>query len=594
LIKGKEMAENDKTTLEKYVNSQNITEFLDTTKLNEISQWVSDEYSVDLQSREDWEKEYYKGKKLALMVEEAKTFPFEGASNVKFPLIIQAVLNFSARAYPNLIKNRDVVKCKVIGEDPEGEKKARGIRIAEHMNYQLFDQIDDWEENTDKVLSCIALYGVYFKKTWFSFEKRINVSKAIDPIRVVINYHAKSLEDAPRITHVYTLLPNEIEERIRSGMFVKFDYESTKQEVDDEVNLDYPKDDRGYKRANNPNDLDSPVTFLEQHRWLDLDNDGYKEPYVVTMHHATKEIVRIVARFDIDGIKVNPDTNEIMKIEPVQYFTRFIFLQALDGGIYGMGFSKLLYHMNEIINTSVNQMFDASTDQITGGGFITQGVEVGKGHEGGRIYFKFGEYKMVKSKGDDLRKNILPRETAKPSLVHIKLLELMLKASEKLGSNIELLSGKQTGSNIPAATTLALIEQGLQMFTAIYKRIYRGFKSEFRKLYRLNRLYLDETEYYTVLDNERAIAKEDYEDKSLDVVPVSDPNNITNVQKIMVAQELMQLKGTGLNDKEITRRYLEALNIPDIDDLGVEEMKIPQDPEAASDVYKRQQLKKPS
>ena len=575
-----------KTLTEKFLNSDNINKYLDTQTLDLMSKVVEEEYKVDLQSREEWVKIYNKGKKLALMTEEIKNTPWPNASNVKFPLMLQAILNFSSRAYPNLIKDRNVVKVRVIGDDPEGLKKARAERVAEHMNYQLFGEIEDWEDSTDKLLTCLPLDGCYFKKTWFNYERRINVSKAVDPIRVVINYHAKSVEDAPRITHVYTLLPNEIEERIRAGVFTRFDYKATMQQEEEDVNYDYTPEERGTTKSKDPNDGDNPITFLEQHRWWDLDKDGYKEPYIVTMHHATRKVVRTVARFDVDGVIRGKNNRKIIKIIPVQYFTRFIFLQAIDGGIYGMGFNKLLYHMNEIINTAINQLFDAATDQITGGGFISQGVEVGKGKEGGQITFKHGEYHPVKAKGDDLKKNIVPRITAKPSIIHVKLLELIIASGDKMGANIEILSGQQTGSNIPAATTLALIEQGLQMFNAIYKRIYRGFKSEYKKLYRLNRLFLDDTAYYNVLDDPKAIKKIDYEDKTLDISPVSDPNNITNIQKVMVAQELMGLRKQGLDDKEILKRFLEALNVQDIGDLGIDDMQPPEDPEAANEAEK--------
>uniref|UniRef100_A0A6M3J218 Putative co-chaperone GroES n=1 Tax=viral metagenome TaxID=1070528 RepID=A0A6M3J218_9ZZZZ len=538
------------------LSSTNIATELEQTVIDEIAQRVVRDYESDELSRENWLARNEAAMKLATLVIETKNFPWPNAANIKYPLLATACVQFSSRAYPNIIQGTNIVKAKVTGQDPAGLKAARGMRISEHMNYQITEEMEDWSEEMDDLLVALPIEGCEFKKTYFDSTDGLNVSEHVRPKDLVVNYRAKSLKKASRVTHRIWLYPNDVVGRVRKKIFldIDFGYPTTIQE---------PSTDNESPALN---DEDAPHLFLEQHRWLDLDGDGYQEPYVCTVHKDTGKLVRIVARWDVEGIARN-EKGEITKITPVHYFTRFKFMPSPDGGFYCMGFGTLQSPINEVINSTINQLLDAGTRQNTAGGFIGKGVNLAKGGGGGPIKFAPGEYKQIDYSGDDIRKNVFDLKIPEPSRVLFLLLGSMIGAGKELASVSEVLTGEQSGSNVPATTTLALIEQGLKVFSAIYVRVHRGLKCEFKKLKRLNRLFLDDEVYFTVLDNPRAIKRTDYEDVDLDVQPVSNPDEVSDIQRLIKAQILFGLLGKGYNDDAIRRRHLEALRVPDIEEL---------------------------
>ena len=517
-------------------------------------------YKLDLASRQEWEKLNEQIIDLAKLLVKKKVYAGEVVANVKYPLIINACIQFAARAYPEIIKGSDVVKGKVVGTDPEGLKFARALRISKFMSFQLLSLMEDWEEGVDQLLFTLPAIGCVFKKSYFDSIERKSVSQIVFADDLVVNYFAESLERAPRVTHRIYLYHNEIVERINSGVFIKFDIKELGQAT-------------STKTADI--DEDTPHLFLEQHRLYDLDGDGYQEPYVVTVHEQTQKLVRISPRFATDGIirKIGENglvdqNGPIVKIIPEQYFTRFIFMPAIDGGFYGMGFGSLLMSSNSAINTVINQLLDAGTLSNRQSGFLGRGLKLGRGKS---IQVKSGEWKPVDATGDDLRKNIFPMPVREPSNVLFQLLGLLIESGKELAGMTEILAGNSPGANVPAESVLALIEQGLQVYSAIHKRLYRAQYKEFLKLRRLNALYLDQMTYSTVMDDQAAIVQADFSSADFDVVPVSDPNSTTMMQRLLKAKAMLELKGQGLNDKEINRRYLLALDIEDIDELLPEE-----------------------
>jgi chaperonin GroES len=543
--------------------------------LTEIGTRVLEDYRIDKDSREDWEESNKEIFKLASQIGENRTYAGKSISNVRYPIIANAAMQFSARAYPNIVQGADVVKCQVIGSDPDGIKAAKGKRVQQHMSYQVLEQMESWEEEMDQLLITLALVGCEFKKTYYDPVKKRNVSTRVPAENLVVHYKAKSLETAKRVTEIIELYPNDIEERIRSGVFLDFDYEKAGAGDDD-------------NEAQDENDNELPHVFLEQHRWWDLDDDGYQEPYVVTVHKKSEQVVRIVARFDIENVESN-ENDEVARIEPNHYYTQYSFLPAFDGNFYKMGFGALLASPVNIVNTIFNQILDAGTLANRQGGFIGQGIKLGKDRT---IKFEQGEWKQVAFMGDDIKKNILPLPVAGPSNVLFQLLGLLLEAIKELASQAEVLSGEQPQANVPATTTLALIEQGLKVFSAIYKRIYRSLKSEFKKLRRLNTMYLTAEEYNNIIDYTEKVQdeqtgaiidaqitvdpREDYSEQWMDIIPVSGSADVSDTQRVIKAQALLEMRGQGLNDDEINRRYLEALQVPDFSELLPEEDAEPQ------------------
>lgn len=513
--------------------------------ITDLTTKVFEGYKIDLDSRTEWEELNKQIIDLIKLLVKKKTYAGDVVANIKYPLITNACIQFAARAYPEIIKGNDVVKGKVIGNDPEGLKFDRAQRISNFMSYQVLNDMEDWEEGVDQLLFTLPAIGCAFKKTYFDAIEKQHVSKMIFADDLVVNYFTPSIARAPRITHRIYLYQNEIVSRINSGMFTKFDVAELGQATSESGQADD----------------ETPHLFLEQHRWYDLDKDGYQEPYVVTVHYETQRLVRIVPRFASDGI-IRADNGKIIKINPEQYFTRFLFMPAIDGGFYGMGFGSLLLSTNSAVNTITNQLLDSGTLSNRQSGFLGRGLRLTKGKS---IQLGVGEWKPVESTGDDIRKNVFPMPVREPSPVLFQLLGMLIDAGKELSGMTEILSGQSPGANVPAESVLALIEQGLQVYSAIHKRIHRSQYKEFQKLRRLNALYLDQMFYSSVLDDEAAIVQSDFFAKDFDIVPVSDPNSTTMMQRILKAKAMLELRGQGLNDQEILKRYLLSMDIEDID-----------------------------
>lgn len=533
----------------------NLCSLLDEEYLSEVAQKVLMGYNIDNSSRDEWKKRNKEAMKLAMQVWEQKNSPFDSAANVKYPLLSIAAIQFSSRAYPNIVQGNDVVKGKTVGDDPDGAKSAKAMRVQQHMNYQLMEQMEEWEENTDKLLTILPILGCVFKETYFYPVYGRNISEFVSPNDLVIHYFAKSVESTPRITKKFYLYPNEIKERVNAGLYSDLEYGTPHTDKDEDENQSTQDDYR-------------PHLFLAQHTFLDLDGDAYAEPYIVTYHYDTQKIVRIVPRFDEESISFN-DKSKIIYIKPDQYFTKFGFIPSPDGSIYDVGFGSLLFPINSTVNTTINQLLDAGTLSNSQGGFIGKGVNLGRGRGGGTIKMKMNEWVPVPATGDDLRKNLFPMPAHEPSLVLFNLLGFMVNAGEKLSSVTELLMGEQSIQNEPATTSLARIEQGLKVFSAIHKRIFRSLRREFKKLFILNSKYLNEEEYFNILDgNIPAKAfRSDYDPKSCDIIPVANPNEVSDTQKLVKAQILFGLRGQGFNDMEISKRFLEAMQISDINTI---------------------------
>ena len=548
--------------------------------LNKIGDRVYKEYEIDKESRADWEEINEFAMKLATQVVEEKSEPFEGAANIKFPTVAMAAVQFAARAMPQIIKDRDVVKTKVIGRDQGGQKAGKAQRVGQYMSYQILEEMEGWEDDMDSLLTALPIEGAAFKKTYYDPAKRRNCSTWVRPMDLVINFNYKSIEEAPRATHIIRLLPNTVTERVRSGAFRDWP----------DIHEQHQREEEDSKFDND--DYDRPITFLEQHRYWDLDGDGYREPYIITIHRDSKKVVRILPRWDTKGENRGPEgpngePGQIIRIDPVHYFTGYIFMPCPRGSVYGMGYGKLLGPLNASINMTLNQIHDAGTLANMQGGFIGKSFTMGRGKQQQSLTFKMGEFKPVMFAGDDIRKAIMPFPFKGPDATLFNVLQLLIGTGEKLGSVTDPMIGESPGTNVPATTTLALIEQGSKVFSSVFKRIHRSLGREYKKLFRLNRLYLDDRAYFTVLDNEQSVAKEDFDDTQYDVCPVSDPNMVSDTQMLVKAELLKEFMGQGLDDFGIMSRILEAARVPDWQELiPDEEQKPDPDPKTIVELQK--------
>jgi chaperonin GroES len=606
------------------IQSTNIAADLDDTELNAIGQKVLREYEIDLQSRSEWEDKSRKAMDLAMQIAKEKVHPWPNASNVVYPLMTMAAVNFNARAYPAIIQGRSVVKGVVVGKDdgtpmppemvqqlmmgmggrpggvagpmpgigapgmdpgmpmqipsprmghnggpqmeqeqgqppqqqqvwivPPGAKTERATRIGEHMSWQLLEEMPEWQDETDKLLLILPIVGCAFRKSFFDHALGHNSSLLVLAQNLVINYHAKSVESAPRITEQIQFYPYEIKEQVRAGLWIDHDYGANN---------------------NNNGDDDAPHDFLEQHRWLDLDEDDFPEPYIVTVHKPTGKVARIVARYDAEGVMLNQEGN-VAKIRPVHYYTKFDFIPNPDGGIYGVGFGQLLTPINEATNTTLNQLFDAGSLANTGGGFIGRGVSM----HAGSLKFRLGEWKQLNVPGSTVKDAIVPFNHPGPSPVLIQLLGLLIEAGKDLSGNKDALSGDMAAATMQPTTLMAAIEQGLKGFIAVFKRVHTSLKAEFDKLYRLNSIYLQQQAQYEVGGEWRTVTKDDYV-RGSGVELVSDPNMVSDMQRMAQAQLLQGYQTDPFcNPINIRKRIFTTAQIEKIDELLVEQL--PPNPE---------------
>lgn len=531
------------------LESVNIAESLDEQTLKDIGSEAFLGYDTDHQSRLDWEKHVDEWTKLAKQTVEPKTYPWPKASNIKYPLLSTAAMQFAARAYPSLIpSNGKLVNAKPIGKDPDGAKSKVAEAVSIYMSYQLLEEMDSWEEEMDKLLIMLPIVGTMFKKTYWDPLKEANCSHVVMPKNLVVNYWTRSLKDAERITEVIEISPRKVKERQQSGLWL-------------DVDLGNAPAPEGQMNAPSVVDSTTPYIFLEQHTFLDLDDDGYKEPYIVTLHKESKKVVRIVARFDDTTIKMNAN-GEIQKIDPIQYYTKFGFIPNPDGGFYDIGFGVLLGPINESVNTVINQLLDSGHLSTLQAGFIGKGLRLRMGDS----RFLPGEWKAVNSTGADLKQQIVPLPTKEPSNVLFQLMGSLITSGKELASVAEIFVGKMPGQNTPATTTMATIEQGMKVFTAVYKRLYRSMTEEFVKLARLNNLYLNPQTYVDVVDME--VGPNDFDMKAHKILPNADPTAVSQTEKLLKAQGLMELLPTGILDPvKVVQRVLDAQEQPNWQEL---------------------------
>lgn len=557
------MTELTKLKIDELVASPNIAELLDERDLIKIGQDVVKGFENDLQSRSAWERKTEESMKLALQVAEAKSFPWPNASNVKFPLITIAALQYHARSYPVLVDGETPVKCRVIGEDPDGEKTRRADRVSNHMSYQIMEQDLDWETEMDRVLITQPIVGCAFKKTYFHPVYKRPESEYILAQDLVVNYYTKSLETAPRITHVQYMSKNDLYERHARGLFLEL--KDTRPVALQASNLTLTRNKAQGMDAPETVDPSTPFEILEQHCNIDFDQDGYAEPYIIWVNRSSKQVLRIVARYFKESIEYDPKGKKVLSIKAEDYFTKFPFIPSPDGGFYDLGFGVLLGPLNQSIDTIINQLVDAGTMANTAGGFLSRGIKI----RGGNSNFAPLEWKHVDTTGDDLRKGIVPLPVREPSQVMFTLLSLLINYGERIGGSVDILVGQNPGQNTAAETTRTMAEQGMKIFSGIFKRTYRSLKDEFRKLYRLNQLYLQDEAEFDSDNGEFNIFAEDYTGPSTDVRPAADPHIVSDSQRMAQAQAMLQLATTtpGVSMREAQLMFAKAWKISDLERL---------------------------
>jgi chaperonin GroES len=525
----------------------NIAESLSEDKLKEIGEHCRRGFELDLQTRSDWEVDLQEWVELAKQIREEKSWPWPGASNVKYPLLSTAAMQFAARSYPSLIpSNGQVVKSVVIGKDPTAQKLETANRVSTYMSYQFMHEMETWEEDMDKMLMMLPIVGTVFKKTYYDKSKDQVCSNLVLPQNLVVNYWTKSLHECERISEIIRMSPRILKERQQLGIFLDEDLGTPPLPVSEPQNNGTVHDET------------VPWEIIEQHTFLDIKDTGYALPYIVTFERHSGTVLRIAARFFSDDMEVD-EKGKILKVTPLQMYTKFGFVPNPDGGFYDIGFGVLLGPLNEAVNSLINQLIDAGSVNNLQSGFIGKGLRLKMGDQ----RFTPGEWKPVNAAGDDLRKQIVPLPSKEPSKVLFELMGALITSGKELASVAEIFVGKMPGQNTPATTTMASIEQGMKVFTAVYKRIFRSLSEEFKKVFKLNHLYLDPNKYVAVIDTQ--IGPEDFDSDEYDICPGADPTAVSQTEKLLKAQglvELMQMFGPMMNPIEVLQRVLEAQEQP--------------------------------
>ena len=545
--------ENVSARLTKLFQTKNIAESLDEDELTKIGQECKTGFDSDFQSRSDWEKDLDTWTKLAMQIKEEKSFPWVNASNVQYPILATASMQFAARAYPSLVpSDGKIVKSVVIGKDADGSKTELATRVSTYMSWQIMHDMSNWEEDMDKLLIMLPIAGTVFKKTYWDTQTEKVKSSLVLPKFLVVDNWTTSLEDAERISEVIPMTKRMYKERINKKTFMDVDLG---EPVTPQIVAGDPK-----KNSTGKNDVTVPYTFIEQHTFLDLDEDGYTEPYIVTFHRESGKVVKIVPRFSVEDVETDDDG--VVSIKPTQYYTKFSFVPNPDGSFYSIGFGRLLGPLNLAVNTLINQLVDAGTLSNLQSGFIGKGLRIKAGMQN----FAPGEWKPVNATGDDLRKQIVPLPAKEPAKVLFELMTALVSSSKELASVAEIFVGKMPGQNTPATTTMATIEQGMKVFTAVYKRIFRSLQQEFYKIFELNEIYMDPVTYISVLDIE--IGPDDFNDDKYDICPGADPNAMSQTEKLQKSQGLLELLPLGaLDPVAVVKRVLQAQEQPNWEQL---------------------------
>lgn len=542
------------------IQAPNLTDRFDEEDLTRIGKLVWEGYRRDRFSRFAWENRMSAAMDLAMQMTRAKNFPWPNCANVVFPLVTISALQFSARTYANIIQGTNVVRYRTLSANGDKLLSDRAKRLGRHMSWQVLEQDEGWEEQHDRLFINLAIVGSAFIKTYFDPALGYPVSELVMSKDLVIDYFAKSTECAARKTHEFSIYHNDIYERMARGVYRKaFDEPWFTNAPATEPTYGDLDTDKRLGKALPATDKDSAYRFLEQHRWLDLDRDGYAEPYTVTIEKVSKKVQRIVARFE-DESDVEKINNRIAHIKPTEYFTKYSFIPSPDGGIYDLGFGVFLGPINEAVNSGINQMLDFGTMQNSLGGLLARGAKI----RGGVYTMTPWEWKRVDMSGDDIKKSIYMWPDRSPPDFMLKLIGVLIEYANRVAGTVDATVGENPGQNTPASTYQGMSEQGMQTYKMCFKRLWRSMKKEFQKRFELNRVFLPTTENFG--SGNEVIRREDYTGPSQYIAPVANPN-ITSVmmrtqQAIAVKQSSMTTPGYDIDEVEV--RFLETLEVEDV------------------------------
>tara|TARA_R100000935_G_scaffold50603_1_gene76580 strand:+ start:1803 stop:4346 length:2544 start_codon:yes stop_codon:yes gene_type:complete len=547
----------------------NLSEFLDDGTLGELSSDLRSMYEEDLSSRSEWEEAYVNGLDLLGIKTEDRSTPFEGASGITHPMISESVTQFQAQAYKELLPSGGPVRTAVLGlKDAAKEEQAN--RVKDFMNYQITEVMEEYDPDMDQMLFYLPLSGSTFKKVYFDPTKQRAVAKFIPAQDLVVSYSASDLATASRVTHVLRMDLNDV---------VKMQYAGQYRDVDLQGSSDVEEDQVRQKvnelEGLSKNYSEDVMSILEMHVDLDLEGfedvdpmsqepTGIKLPYIVTLDDSSGEILAIRRNYDLE---------DVFKRKR-QYFVHYKFMPGL--GFYGFGLIHMIGGLGRAATSLLRQLIDAGTLANLPAGFKARGVRVRNADEP----LQPGEWRDIDAPGGSIRDAIVPLPYKEPSGTLAQLLGGIVQD----GRRFIALADQQIsdmGSDTPVGTTVAMLERGMKVMSAIHKRLHYAQKTEFRLLARIFADNLPPMYPYQVSGAQAQVKVEDFDDR-VDVLPVSDPNIFSMSQRVTLAQTQLQLAQSNPemhNLHAAYRRMYQALEVQNIDEiLPPEQQPMPQDP----------------
>ena len=532
----------------------NLADILPDDILDPIGNEMVQNYMDYKASRKDWENSYKQGLDLLGFKYENRTEPFQGASGATHPVLAEAVTQFQAQAYKELLPSDGPVRTQIIGvKNPATEQQAQ--RVKDFMNYLVMDQMKEYEEEFDSMLFHLPLAGSTFKKVYYDVPLGRAVSKFVPADELVVPYTATSIEDAEAVIHTVKMSENELRKQQVSGFYRDVELAPPSNVERNELE----KKERELDGTKKTGKQESVYTLLECHVNLDLEGfedvnsegpTGIKLPYIVTVEEGSRTVLSIRRNYAPDDLKKNK----------IQYFVHFKFLPGL--GFYGFGLIHMIGGLSRTATTALRQLLDAGTLANLPAGFKQRGVRVRD--EASPI--QPGEFKDVDAPGGSLRDAFFPLPYKEPSPTLLQLLGVVVQAGQRFAAIADMQVG-ETKQNAAVGTTIALLERGSRVMSAIHKRCYAAMKDEFRILSKVVSQYLPPEYPYDVVGGQRNIKQADF-DQRVDVVPVADPNIFSMSQRITLAQTQLQLATSQPqihNLYQVYRNMYEAIGVKNVD-----------------------------
>jgi len=535
----------------------NLAEFLPDNVLQEMGSDLSQKYMDYQMGRKDWEKTYTTGLDLLGFKYNMRTEPFQGASGATHPVLAEAVTQFQALAYKELLPADGPVRTAVIGA-PTPEKQQQSQRVKDYMNYELMEKMKDYEPDFDQMLFYLPLAGSAFKKVYFDELEGRPTSKFVPADDLIVPYTATSLEDAEAIIHRVKVSKNELRKQQVAGF-----YRDIELGTPSNVENDVEKKERELEGQRKTQD-DDVYTLLECHINLDLEGfedqdesgepSGIKIPYIVTVEEASRNVLAIKRNYEIGDPKKNK----------IDYFVHFKFLPGL--GFYGFGLIHMIGGLSRTATAALRQLLDAGTLSNLPAGFKMRGIRIRDDAQS----IQPGEFRDVDAPGGNLKDSFMMLPFKEPSATLLNLMGIVVQAGQRFASIADLQVG-DGNQQAAVGTTVALLERGSRTMSAVHKRIYSSLKQEFKLLARVFKLYLPPEYPYDIVGGQRMIKQADFDDR-VDILPVADPNIFSQTQRISLAQTELQLATSNPQMHNLYQAYrnmYEALGVKDIDTLLV-------------------------